>query len=108
LPDDDYDHIRDDELTWDFMYKHVFRYYYLIFPAMSKIIPFNNRTVMEREAPDIVGRTDPALWHTTRYMPITRDLSKVKRALIDRWAGNLPGGGPGPARPYRPRIPDRP
>jgi hypothetical protein len=90
LPDDDYSHVDPTErVTWEFMYKHVFRYYHLIYPAMSKIIPFNNQAAMEAAAPEIVKRTDPAIRDTTRYMPVTRDLSHGKRELIVEWADSL-------------------
>ena len=108
LPDDDYSKKPDKELTWDFLYETVFRYYYLIFPAMSKIIPFNNQKVMEAAAPDLVRRTDPALWHSTRYMPITRDLSKGKRELIVRWARIVSQRSQGSTKPPRPRPPRKP
>jgi hypothetical protein len=91
LPNDNYDNIPDEDLTWEFVYNTVFRYYYLIYPAMSKIIPFNNQQVMESRANDLVDRTDPGRWHSTLYMPHTRDLSKGKRELIRRWAATLRG-----------------
>ncbi len=106
LPDDDYDHVPDEELTWEFMYHTVFRYYYVIFPGMSKIIPFNNQKRMEAAAHEIVRRTDPDLWHSTLYMPVTRDLSKGKRELIVRWARPLPQVMPAP--PKTPGKPPRP
>ena len=56
---------------------------------------------MESEADELVSRTDPALWHTTRYMPRTRDLSKGKRDLIRRWAATLRGGARAPVRARR-------
>ena len=72
------------------MYQNIFRYYNLTFPAMSKVIPLDNQAAMEAAAPEIVRRTDPALRHSTRYMPITRDLSTGKRDLIVQWANSSP------------------
>jgi hypothetical protein len=83
---------KDSKPSWDFMYQNVFRYYNLTFPAMSKVIPLDNQAAMEAAAPEIVRRTDPALRHSTRYMPITRDLSSGKRDLIVKWAHSLPKG----------------
>jgi hypothetical protein len=100
MPDDDYSDIPEaNPPSWDFMYKTVFRYYHMLYPAMSKIIPFNNRCAMEAAACEIVKRTDPDLWHSTRYMPTTRDLSAGKRQLIVDWAGSLKPPSPPPRPP---------
>jgi hypothetical protein len=108
LPDDDYGDMPDEELSWSFMYETVFRYYYIIFPTMSKIIPFNDQKAMEAAADELVRRTDPDLWHTTRYMPLTRDLSKGKRELIVRWARTLGPSGPASSKPQRARPARKP
>ena len=108
LPADDYSQCKEAACpTWDFVYKEVFRYYFLIFPAMSKIIPMNDQAAMQKAAADIVARIDPAIWETTLYMPITRDLSLGKRQLILNWANTIPpanpgGGGAAPAKPAGP------
>jgi hypothetical protein len=90
LPVDTYP--RDCQPSWDFMYQNIFRYYNLTFPAMSKVIPLDNQAAMEAAAAEIVRRTDPALRQSTRYMPITRDLSSGKHDLIVKWANSLPKG----------------
>jgi len=90
MPDDGYSSFSPEKrVSWHFMYENVFRYYYLIFPAMSKIIPFNCQEIMEENALKLVEVTDPRLWHSTHYMPITRDLSSGKRQLIVDWAKSL-------------------
>ncbi|MGK7926744.1 MAG: hypothetical protein AB4290_16140 [Spirulina sp.] len=90
----------DEQLTWDFMYAHVFRTYDLVYPIMSQIIPLNNRSLMEGAwmqikavlgNPDIPYTEEP-MWESTMYMSITRDLSKGKRQLLDRWCNLVSRG----------------
>jgi hypothetical protein len=89
-PDDNFDSIpRETRLSWEFMYETVFKYYHLIYPAMSQHIRFNNQAAMENAAGDLVDRTDWDHWSSTHYMPITRDLSVGKRALIVEWAEDV-------------------
>ncbi|QEH34850.1 Violacein biosynthesis protein VioB [Aquisphaera giovannonii] len=86
LPEDDFSKYPLRRRTsWKFMYKHVWRYYRLIFPAMSRIIPMDSKEDMEAAARHILARTDPAIWHSTLYMPPSRDLSRGKRDLIVEW-----------------------
>jgi len=87
MPEDDYS-TEDEEtrLSWDFVYRTIFKYYHVVYPAMSKVIPFNDRDIMEQHAAELVARSDPALWGSTRYMPPTRDLSSGKRELLEEWA----------------------
>jgi hypothetical protein len=102
MPEDDYSKIPEaTRLSWDFLYDEVFRYYYLIYPAMARIIPLNDRAGIEKAAPEIVRRTDPKLWPTTRYMPVSRDLSRAKRDLIVAWAASLKPAAPAAPRPRR-------
>jgi hypothetical protein len=90
LPDDDFSQVPPAIRTsWHFIYHTIFRYYDLIFPAMSQIIPFDDRSAMEAHADALVARTDPKLWHSTLYMPVTRDLSPGKRALLVEWADQV-------------------
>ena len=87
MPDDDFSDVAPDvKVSWDFMYANVFRYYNIIYPAMSQHIPFDKKCAMENAAPYIVDVTNPAHWGSTKYMPITRDLSRGKRALLVEWA----------------------
>ena len=87
MPCDDFSNVAPDlRVSWDFIYDKVFRFYNVIYPAMSQHIPFDNQAAMENAAQYIVAITDPKLWSSTRYMPITRDLSSGKRDLIVEWA----------------------
>jgi hypothetical protein len=89
MPDDDYSSVPEStRLTWEFVYHNVLRYYHLIFPVMSEVIPFNNREAVTKAARQgaLTAATDPARWHSTGYMPPTRDLSTGKRKLLVEWA----------------------
>ena len=94
MPADDYTGVpRATRLTWDFLYAEIFRYYYLLFPAMSELIPMNNEGAMRAAAAMLVKLTDPAHWISTKYMPPTRDLSTGKRKLLVEWAKTIPPEG---------------
>ncbi len=93
LPLDDYSSFTDDEINnWQFMYEHVFCYFSLLYPVMSNVIswgPSNapNDTARIAEFAGLMATfTDPDMWNSTIYMPITRELSAGKRDLLVRWA----------------------
>jgi hypothetical protein len=97
MPDDDYSSVPAAvRLTWEFVYQNIFRYYHLIFPAMSRIIPFDDQqaTTLAAKQGKLSAATDPARWQSTRYMPPTRDLSAGKRKLLVEWSDSLAGKGP--------------
>jgi hypothetical protein len=95
LPADDFSsepyHCR---VSWDFIYGKVFKFYYVIFPAMDKHIELNNQADMEEHAEEILESTDPGNRARTWYMPISRDLSSGKRRLIEEWAAEVAGRNP--------------
>jgi len=79
------------EPTFDNVYRHVLRYYYLLFPAMDRYFTdegvrfdFSDEASMQAYAPDIFDRIQTD-WHSAKYMPPTRDLSAGKRRLLGRW-----------------------
>jgi hypothetical protein len=91
LPYDDYSAISDEELTWSFLYEHVIRYYAIMYPVMSRIIPWGPTSTPTD--PDRVIQfaslmrqaVDESRIGTALQMPITRELSRGKRKLIERW-----------------------
>ncbi len=91
LPYDDYSKITDDELTWERIYKEIFRYYHLILPAMSVRLDMSDRTIWETPtAARYVKRvTDRSLWSYFTYMPRTRDLSKYRCQLLWRFCDKV-------------------
>ncbi|MFN6462360.1 MAG: hypothetical protein RMZ41_010995 [Nostoc sp. DedVER02] len=93
--DDELAKTPDRQLTWDFMYNHIFKVYNLIYPVMSQVIPMNNRQRIEGATMQIRatlgddnkenGVIHNTMWESTMYMSITRDLSFGKRQLLRRW-----------------------
>lgn len=87
LPYDDYGHLTAEQLTWERIYDEVFRYYYLILPAMSEYLDLKDPTIWQTPtaARYVMRMTDPQLWDYYNYMPRTRDLSKYRRELLWRF-----------------------
>lgn len=71
-------------LTFDIVYEHVLRAYYLLYPVMD-FLPLNQPGKVAQSAQSIIDRTDMALWMSTQYMPRTRDLSNSRRRLLQAW-----------------------
>lgn len=91
LPTDDYSAVPDSSLTFAFIYQEVLRYYHLLYPAMSDVFNLSNETVVRSLAQFILDRINPAQWEFASYMPISRDLSDGKRALLTRWCQKVLG-----------------
>jgi hypothetical protein len=87
LPFDDYSQITDEQLTFDFVYNEVLRYYHLIMPAMSKRLDMSDPTIWQTPtaAHYVLRMSDAKLWAYPNYMPRTRDLSKYRRDLLQRF-----------------------
>lgn len=95
LPNADYSHfyldptadepVGNDALTWDVVYSEVLRTYALLYPAMSNKFRLDDEAAMTRFAPYVIEATRPENWHSSRYMPPTRDLSESRRTLLQAW-----------------------
>jgi hypothetical protein len=85
LPDDNFDNIPDGQITWDFVYQNVIRYFYLIYPGMFVRLAFQNEAIAKQNASNIRQFIDKSTWNSTSYMPVSRDLSDGKRKLLQRW-----------------------
>ncbi len=92
LPFDDFSQYTDAQINnWNFLYSNVLGFYSVMYPIMSKVIPWgpdgapNNPQEVKAFASNILAFTDPDIWNSTIYMPITRDLSGGKRELVRRW-----------------------
>ena len=72
-------------IPWDIVYENCLRFYYIIFPAMSKRIPLNDQPTINAVAGEILKRTSPQYRDTTLYMPLTRSLSPGKVALLQAY-----------------------
>ncbi len=95
LPNDDYSQfyedatasppIASDSLTWDVVYQHVLRTYYLLFPTMQRYFDLSSEDQVRASIPDIRETTKTGSWMSTGYMPVTRDLSRSRRDLLFSW-----------------------
>jgi hypothetical protein len=91
LPFHDYDDTPDEEITWDYVYRHVFSYYGILYPIMSLIIPWgpddlpNDPVRVAQFAAIMKQAVDERYLGTALSMPITRELDAGKRRLVQRW-----------------------
>jgi hypothetical protein len=82
-PRDDYSaQIAAGPLEWEFVYEKALRYFYLIFPAMSKRIPLNDQSTVKAVGGEILKRLSSRYHFTTLRMPVTRSLSPDKVELL--------------------------
>lgn len=78
--------ISDEELTWDLIYDLVLRHWDLLNPIMNlRSFPLSDREAVLAAKAEILNAIRSENHETTRYMPITRDLSIGKRRLLERW-----------------------
>jgi hypothetical protein len=91
LPYDDYSKVRPDELTLDFIYEQVFRYYDLITPAMSEAMDLKDPSIwkLPTAARYVLLTTSTDFWASPQYMPRMRDLSRSRRELLQRFCNSL-------------------
>ncbi|MGC1497443.1 MAG: hypothetical protein WA790_16695 [Sulfitobacter sp.] len=73
------------DVTFDFVYQNTLRTYDLLFPAMHAVFSLSDESVVAAHAQSILGRTDLYMWGNTGFMPITRDMSQSRRALLQGW-----------------------
>lgn len=89
LPEDDYSHVSDDQLTFPLVYAEVLRYYYLLYPKMNQKIDLSSEFKVQLRAQFVRDRIDAALFDQWKYMPRTRELSQGKRRLLERWCAKV-------------------
>jgi hypothetical protein len=89
--DDDLAAVPDSELNWKLIFDKVLSPYHAVTPRMSTIIDLSNRDAVRTFAARILEVTDPALFETTRYMPVTRDMSANRRMLLRRYCAMVLG-----------------
>ncbi len=77
--------IGNSELTWDVVYQEVLRTYSLLYPAMNNKFRLDEPDAVAQFAPYVIDAVRPENWHSTRYMPPTRDLSASRRRLLQAW-----------------------
>ncbi|MDA1018289.1 MAG: hypothetical protein O3A00_28020, partial [Planctomycetota bacterium] len=91
LPEDNYDHVSESDLTYQLIYDEVLRYYHLLYPAMSnpEVFELNVEFQVIIRAQPIRERIVKELWDRWEYMPRTRELSAGKRKLLTRWSKKI-------------------
>jgi len=99
-------------LTWDWIYTNILRAFDFNPAAVMRMlgIGLSVQSVWDNPtgAGQISARTAKAILESTSYMPVTRELSNGKRALLDRWAALVASGQePGKAYPTKPATPRR-
>lgn len=92
-PDDFGKRIAAGPLAWDFVYENTLRYYYVLFPGMSKRIPLDDEASIKATAAEILKRLSPRYHDTTLRMPVTRSMSPGKVALLRAYLQQQAGGG---------------
>jgi hypothetical protein len=86
----------DEGLTFDFVYTTILSSYDAIAPRMTNILDIADAAAVRTFARRILEVTDPDLFESRRYMPVTRDLSRGRRTLLRRFCA-LQLDPPGPA-----------
>jgi len=89
--DDDLAAVPDSDLSWELVFGKVLSPYHAVTPRMSTIIDLSDRDAVRTFAVRILEVTDPALFETTRYMPVTRDMSANRRMLLRRYCATVLG-----------------
>lgn len=70
------------KIPWSFVYEECLRYFYVLFPAMSKRIPLNDEATVTAVAGEFLKRLSDQYRPTTMYMPLTRSMPLTKVALL--------------------------
>lgn len=74
--------IQSGDIPWSLVYQECLRFYYVLFPAMSKRIPLNDEATIQAVGGELLKRLSDAYRDTTLYMPLTRSMSPGKVALL--------------------------
>jgi hypothetical protein len=74
--------------AWNFVYDNILSLYDMIFPVMLKFVPLGERQRVEAAIDQVLALVAPDYFdESTLAMPITRDLSRGKRAVLELWGG---------------------
>ncbi|WP_191487656.1 hypothetical protein [Pseudomonas sp. FEN] len=79
------------ETLWnDFIYPRILQTFYYLYPIMNKFMPLNSQKRVEGAIDQlIVLISKPYQDESTLAMPITRDMSQSRRAVLELWATAL-------------------
>ncbi|OAB54290.1 hypothetical protein [Pseudomonas thivervalensis] len=78
------------ELWEGFLYPRILQTFYYLYPIMNKYMPLNSQARVEGAIDQlIVLISKPYQEESTLSMPITRDMSQSRRAVLELWAKKL-------------------
>ena len=79
------------EQLWNtFIYPKILQTFYYLYPIMNKFMPLNSRTRVEGAVDQLILLISKDYQdHSTLAMPITRDMSQSRRAILELWAKRL-------------------
>jgi hypothetical protein len=81
--------------AWNFVYSNILYLYDMIFPVMLRYVPLGDRTRVEAAIDQVLTLISPKYFpESTIAMPITRDLSRGKRTVLELWGGLVKRGYP--------------
>ena len=78
-------------IPWATVYENCLRFYYILFPAMSKRIPLNDEATIRAVGSEILKRISDDYRSTTLYMPVTRSMSPGAIQLLRAWLNERSG-----------------
>jgi hypothetical protein len=77
---------KDPAKAWDFVYSNILYLYDMIFPVMLRFVPLGDRQRVEGAIDQVLALIAPSYFaESTLAMPITRDLSRGKRTVLELW-----------------------
>lgn len=93
-----------DQLTWSWIYKVIFAEFDVLNPVMSRTsdpainVPLHDRASMESKAERVKAVIRKEAFEDAGFMPVTRDLSRGRRRLLERWCDLVLSGQAPPER----------
>jgi hypothetical protein len=74
--------------AWNFVYENILYLYDMLFPVMRQYVPLGDRQRVEGAVDQVLTLIAPSYFaESTLAMPITRDLSRGKRTVLQLWGG---------------------
>jgi hypothetical protein len=83
--------LNENEISFEQLYENVLKVYDAITPRMSEVLRLNDERAMKHFAARILEVTDPLIFESARYMPVTRNLSAQRRRLLRGWCRRVLG-----------------
>ncbi len=77
-------------ITWDQLYENALRFFYVVFPAMSKVFNLSDEATIRGHKFGIIKRTGDAYRDTTLYMPIVRSMTPSQVKLLNDFLNDEP------------------